>query len=83
MTPAGEARVIELLEAILVAVQRQHPAPPSNLMDAAEVAAELGVNVRTLRRMRHEGQAPEPIKIGNALRWRRADVDRFLRARTA
>lgn len=83
MTPAGEARVIELLEAILVAVQRQHAAPPSNLMHAADVAAEFGVNVRTLRRMRKEGQAPEPIKIGNTLRWRRADVDRFLRARKA
>lgn len=83
MTPAVEARVIELLERIVAALERDTAPATRALMDAAEVAAEFNVNVRTLRRMRHEGAAPEPIKIGNALRWRRTDVDRFLRARSA
>lgn len=80
MTPATEARVIELLERIAAAVERGN-APPPAFVDAAELARHLGVNVRTLRRMRHEGAIPGPVRVGRLVRWRRADVDRFLQGR--
>lgn len=76
----SESRVIELLERIVAALERDS-APPATLLDAAEFARQLGVNVRTLRRMRHEGGVPKPIQIGNVIRWRRADVERFLQGR--
>lgn len=80
MTPAGEARVIELLERLVSALERDS-APPSAFIDAAELARQLGVNVRTLRRMRHEGAIPEPVRVGRLVRWRRAEVERFLQGR--
>ena len=55
--------------------------PPINddaLLSAQGLAEYLGVNVRTLRRWRHEGRIPDPISIGRAQRWRRTDVDRWL-----
>lgn len=80
MTPAAEDRVVSLLEEILAEL-RQRNAPPPALIDADEFARQLGVNVRTLRRMRHEGGVPKPIEIGNVIRWRRADVERFLQGK--
>lgn len=77
MTPAGEARVIELLERIMTALERDS-VPPSPLIDAAEFARMLGVDVRTLRTWRHEGAVPKPVQIGTVLRWKRKDVERFL-----
>lgn len=81
MTPANEARVIELLEQIAAALQRpKDPSLPA-LMTAEEVAQELRVDVRTMRRLRHLGELPKPIKWSGGLRWRRADIERFLQAR--
>ena len=48
-----------------------------SLIGAAALAGMLGVNVRTLRRMRHEKQIPEPC-MQRPLRWRRADVESWL-----
>ena len=73
MTPASEARIIELLEQ-LVAASRPRPA----LMDADEVADELGISLRTMQRLRQLGQVPAPIKIGGQIRWRRCDVDAWI-----
>lgn len=81
MTPVTEARVVELLEQILAELQRERDPVPGLLLGATELAAELGVSARTLRRMKEEEGFPKPIRINNSVRWRRADVDRYLRAR--
>ena len=73
MSPAGEARVIALLEQLVAASQ-----PRPALMDANEVARELGVGLRTLQRLRQLGQVPSPITIGGQIRWRRADVEAWV-----
>jgi predicted DNA-binding transcriptional regulator AlpA len=80
MSAEGEARVIKLLEQILSALQREHD-PESALLDGPALATELGVSVRTLRRMREEPNFPKPVKLGTSTRWRRNDVERFMRAR--
>jgi excisionase family DNA binding protein len=80
MSTENEAKVVQLLQDILATLERS-AAPPSALMGADELARQLGVNVRTLRRMRHEGSVPEPIRIGRLLRWKRIDVDRYLQSR--
>jgi excisionase family DNA binding protein len=51
---------------------------PLALLTAAEVAALLQVDVRTLRRMRHERSFPRPTRLGRSLRWKRSLVERFL-----
>ena len=51
---------------------------PLALLTAAEVAALLQVNVRTLRRMRHERTFPRPTRMGRSLRWKRSLVERWL-----
>ena len=43
-----------------------------------EVAAMLGVHPRTLQRLRAAGEGPKPITIGRSVRYRRADVLRFV-----
>ncbi len=78
---AAEARVIGLLEQILFELRRERDPEQAVLMNATETAALLNVHRRTLRRMREEPNFPKPIKLGTSTRWRRSDVERFMRAR--
>jgi len=55
--------------------------PPDALLDSAQVAEMFDINIRTLRRWRHEGRVPPPLKMKGPLRWRRADVHRWLEER--
>ena len=58
---------------------RGEPAGKSDLMTADEVSAALCIDVRTLRRKRHEGTVPRPLRgKGRSLRWSRAAVDRWI-----
>lgn len=50
----------------------------ATLLDANDLAKILGADVRTVRRWVREGEAPPPIRIGGTLRWRKADVERWL-----
>lgn len=77
MTPEGEQRVVALLERILAALERAN-APKPAWVNQAEVAALVGVHVRTLRRLRKEPSFPKPVTTGRMLRWRRDEVERFL-----
>lgn len=52
-------------------------------LTASEFAAMLRIDERTLRALRHAGDAPAPITIGNRLRWRRADAEAWLAERGA
>jgi predicted DNA-binding transcriptional regulator AlpA len=53
----------------------------SDLMTAGDVAKLLHLDVRTVRRMRLMSQIPDPVRIGNALRWRRRDIERWIEER--
>jgi excisionase family DNA binding protein len=57
--------------------------PQNALMTAAELAGVLRLNLRTLRAMRGRGELPPSIRVGSRLRWRRADVEAWIRERGA
>jgi excisionase family DNA binding protein len=48
-----------------------------------ELAARLQVPPKTLAQWRSDGTGPPFVKIGRHVRYRRADVDRWLDGRTA
>lgn len=52
--------------------------PPAPLMTVAEVAAYIGVRVKTLYNWRPLGKGPGAAKVGRALRYSLADVDAWL-----
>ena len=54
------------------------PAPVAELLNEREAAAMLGVSGRHLRRMADGGKAPRPVRLGGAVRWRRAELMRWL-----
>ena len=45
-----------------------------SLITAAEFAGMLQVSVRTLWRLRGGGEAPTPVRLGGAVRWRLDEV---------
>lgn len=88
-----EARICTQLERLQVSVDelrnrlellatqskcRDVPTDPHSLLTAADVAALLQIDVRTLRRMRHERSFPRPTRVGRSLRWKRSLVERWL-----
>jgi predicted DNA-binding transcriptional regulator AlpA len=44
------------------------------LLTASDVAALYDVDARTVRNWAATGKLPRPVKIGRAVRWRRADL---------
>ena len=50
------------------------------LLTAAEVATYLGVPVATLYAWRHRNEGPPGLRVGRFLRYRSADVERWLDA---
>jgi excisionase family DNA binding protein len=57
---------------------RPRPTGPPRLGTVAEVAEYLGVPVKTLYRWRTCHTGPRASKVGKHLRYRWADVDRWL-----
>jgi excisionase family DNA binding protein len=58
----------------LPATDRAHDRPVSLLLDLHDTAAALGVSERTVQRMTVAGHL-EAVRIGRAVRYRRADVE--------
>jgi excisionase family DNA binding protein len=52
-------------------------APPV-LIDAAELARQMGISERTLWRLLSARKVPEPVRIGRNTRWRLAEVSRWI-----
>lgn len=51
------------------------------LMTSAELAAELQISERTVRRLEITGKiGPRPIKVGRACRYQRSDARRWIEA---
>lgn len=56
---------------------------PKNMsltLNVSEVAQLLSVSKRTIYRLLDSGLVPKPIKLGNATRWRRRDIELFVEA---
>lgn len=45
------------------------------LLTADQAARYIGVSIRTLWRLTSAKQLPDPLHVGRAARWRRADLD--------
>ena len=62
------------------AVISPHECPPSvpattrRLLSVGDVAERLGVDPKTVRRWRQDGQLPPAIDLGSVLRWRPEDI---------
>lgn len=80
MTPSNETRIIELLEAVVDELRRSN-SPPPELMTQSEVADFLRVDERTVRTWTHEGLVPPPITIRKEKRWRKADIQAWIKAK--
>jgi excisionase family DNA binding protein len=50
------------------------PAVASELLDVGAVAALLGCSKRTVYRLSDGSRMPRPLKLGQLVRWRRAEV---------
>jgi predicted DNA-binding transcriptional regulator AlpA len=78
----AELRVItQDLRSALASISASSPGgvvAPKPYLTAAEVARELGVGERTLRRLRAARGFPRPIRGPGPLRWRRRDIDRYV-----
>lgn len=53
---------------------------PDAMLDERQVAETLNLSVFTLQRWRVKGRGPAFAKLGSAVRYRRGDVDAWLRA---
>ena len=54
----------------------------AGLLRVADVARMLSVSTRTVWRMRDAGELPCPVRLGsgNMIRWRRSDIEGFIRS---
>jgi excisionase family DNA binding protein len=55
-------------------------APAAQLLDVRAVAALLDCSSRHVYRLADAGRMPPPVRLGALVRWRRADLDRWLDA---
>ncbi len=50
----------------------------SLLITATEVARLLNISKRTLWRLLSAGKLPPPVRLGNAVRWRRDQLEQWI-----
>lgn len=83
MTPAQDALItaldrlrgaVEDLRDRLEHLGRPSPAASVDLLDSDQVADELGISPRTLRRERKRRAFPAPVRGRGRPRWRRKDI---------
>jgi excisionase family DNA binding protein len=60
---------------------REARSVPQRLLWAQEVAAILGVPVKTLYQWRYKGVGPAGVRVGRHLRYRAADVEAWIDCR--
>jgi len=54
------------------------PRPMARLLTEREAAERLGLSVRTLQKWRLLGSGPQFLKLGHAVRYDPADLERYL-----
>lgn len=52
---------------------------PRVLLTARQLAERLGISLRTVWRWTRAGELPAPVRRGRVVRWKAADIDRFVR----
>ena len=62
------------------AVELQEGSAEPLLITAEELAGLLNLSKRTLWRMRSAGSMPQPVKLGNSVRWVRVEILNWLKA---
>jgi excisionase family DNA binding protein len=50
------------------------------LLDAVSVADLCSCSVRTVRRLSDAGRMPRPVRLGQLVRWRRAELEAWIAA---
>ena len=76
-----ETRLTESVAAVVEALPVE-PAGPRPLLTQRQVAEQLQVDPKTIRRLTQAGDFPAPIAVSpNCLRWRQEDIDTWLEAR--
>lgn len=60
--------------------QKTEDLPPALTANACQVAVMLGVSVRQVWRLHNTGRLPRPVRLGNCVRWRRAEIEAFVKA---
>jgi len=51
----------------------------ADLLSVKELARRLGVGERSIHRWHDAGVLPRAVRIGRLLRWKRTDIDSWLR----
>ena len=54
--------------------------PVALTANAKQVAVMLGVSVRQVWRLHTTGRLPKAVRLGNCVRWRRAEIEAFVEA---
>ncbi len=47
-------------------------------ISGSELAKQVGVSLRHIRRMDVMGKIPRPVRIGNAVRWLASEIEEWL-----
>jgi predicted DNA-binding transcriptional regulator AlpA len=53
---------------------------PEKLLKSEQAADQLQISPKTLARWRWSGDGPKFVKIGKCVRYRQAEIDRFIEA---
>ncbi len=53
---------------------------PPLLLSAADLANLLNVSIRTIWRRRDMGHLPKEVEFGGAIRWRKDEIERWVRS---
>lgn len=63
--------------------RRPIPIDPLYLLNVKELSAILNLSVRKVWALRATGELPKAIEFGKAIRWRRSDIEAWLKKLTA
>lgn len=61
-------------------IKKTEQCPPPLMVNARQAAKMLNVSVRQLWRLNKIGSLPKPIRLGRCVRWRRAEIEAFVKA---
>ena len=60
--------------------RRDVKTPEPLAISATDLAMKLGVSLRHIRRLDASGKLPEPIRLGNSIRWLIEEIEAWLQA---
>lgn len=74
-------KILDRLTSITEHLNREGTSQPRYLMNSQQAAQHLGVRNETMATWRHRGTGPNYIKVGSTVRYRKNDLEDFLRQR--